>query len=212
MTVAHLPSAVMEPVRQTRVRGRLPRSVGSLKEAKRTRMARLDAEHRARFSDLAADAGATIWARGHMADRERRIVFDALAILGRDLQDRDVFTDPAVIKQYLSLQLGALPHEEFGVMFLDSQYRMIAFERMFRGTLTQTSVYPREVVLRALANNAAAVVMSHNHPSGSLQPSRADVGMTATLNTVLALVDVRILDHVIVGGAGALSMAEMGML
>ena len=104
------------------------------------------------------------------------------------------------------------PHEIFAVLFLDSQNRLIALEEMFRGTLTQTSVYPREVVLRALHHHAAAVVLTHNHPSGTVQPSRADEALTQTLKAALALVDVRVLDHVIVAPGQALSMAERGLI
>jgi DNA repair protein RadC len=98
------------------------------------------------------------------------------------------------------------------VLFLDSQHRLIALEELFRGTLSQTSVYPREVALRALHHHAAAVVLAHNHPSGSVQPSRADEVLTQTLKTALGLLDVRVLDHVIVGPGQALSMAEQGLL
>ena len=100
----------------------------------------------------------------------------------------------------------------FAALFLDSQHRLIALEELFRGTLSQTSVYPREVALRALHHHAAAVVLAHNHPSGSVQPSRADEVLTQTLKTALALLDVRVLDHVIVGPGQALSMAEQGLL
>ena len=98
------------------------------------------------------------------------------------------------------------------MVFLDSQHRLLALEEMFRGTLTQTSVYPREVVLRALHHNAAAVVLAHNHPSGSVQPSRADEALTQTLKSALALVDVRVLDHIIVAPGQALSLTETGRM
>ena len=98
------------------------------------------------------------------------------------------------------------------VLFLDVQNRVIAAEEMFRGTLTQTSVYPREVVKRALALNAAAVILAHNHPSGSIEPSRADEALTQTLRAALGLIDCRVLDHVIVGGNSVTSMAERGLL
>lgn len=127
-------------------------------------------------------------------------------------EDRSVFDSSDAVKNYLSLHIGCEPCEHFAVLFLDSQHRAIAFERMFVGTLTQTSVYPREVVLAALRHNAAAVVLAHNHPSGSVQPSRADEHLTQTLKTALAMVDVRVLDHVIVGGGNALSMAERGLI
>ncbi len=132
--------------------------------------------------------------------------------LSEQLKARSVFDSPKAVREHLQLQLGALPHEVFAVMFLDSQHRLIALEEMFRGTLTQTSVYPREVVLRALALGAAAVVLAHNHPSGSVQPSRADEALTQTLKSALALVDVRVLDHFIVTRDQALSMAEQGRI
>jgi len=100
----------------------------------------------------------------------------------------------------------------FVVLFLDVHNRVLAVEEMFRGTLTQTSVYPREVLIRALHHNAAAVVLAHNHPSGSVQPSRADETLTQALRSALALVDVRILDHVIVAPGLSLSMAERGLV
>lgn len=132
--------------------------------------------------------------------------------LMQPLHSKPVFDSPQAVRQYLQLQLGARPHEVFAVMFLDSQHRLIALEEMFRGTLSQTSVYPREVVMRALSLNAAAVVLAHNHPSGSTQPSRADQALTQTLKSALALVDVRVLDHFVVTSAQTLSMAEQGLL
>jgi DNA repair protein RadC len=128
------------------------------------------------------------------------------------LRERQVFSSPDGVKQYLSLHLARQPHEVFAVMFLDAQNRLIDLEVMFRGTLTQTSVYPREIVLRALQRRAASVVLAHNHPSGTVQPSRADEALTHTLKAALALVDVRVLDHVIVAPGSALSMAEGGLL
>ena len=116
------------------------------------------------------------------------------------------------VKHYLQLHLAAKGHEVFAVLFLDSQNKLLAMEELFRGTLTQTSVYPREVVIRALHHSAAAVVLAHNHPSGSVQPSRADEALTHTLKAALALVDVRVLDHIIVGPGQALSMAETGLI
>jgi DNA repair protein RadC len=132
--------------------------------------------------------------------------------MAQRLQERAVFDTPDAVKHYLQLQLSARKHEVFAVLFLDVQNRLIALEELFRGTLTQTSVYPREVVLRALHHQAAAVVLSHNHPSGTVQPSRADEMLTQTLKTTLALIDVRVLDHVIVAPGEALSMAERGLM
>ena len=132
--------------------------------------------------------------------------------LAQQLREREVFDSPQAVKHYLQLHLAAKGHEVFAVLFLDSQHRLLAMEELFRGTLTQTSVYPREVVLRALHHQAAAVVLAHNHPSGSVQPSRADEALTQTLKAALALVDVRVLDHVIVAPGQALSMAEKGLV
>ena len=132
--------------------------------------------------------------------------------LTRQLTERPVFDSPTRVKDHLRLHLGHLQHEVFAVLFLDAQNRLMCLEEMFRGTLTQTSVYPREVVRRALELHAAAVVLAHNHPSGVAEPSRADEYLTATLKSALALVDVRVLDHIIVGQGQALSMAEQGLL
>jgi DNA repair protein RadC len=132
--------------------------------------------------------------------------------LAQQMQQKPVFDGPQAVRDYLQLQLGNKGHEVFAVLFLDSQHRMLAFEELFRGTLTQTSVYPREVVLRALHHQAAAVVLAHNHPSGSAQPSGADEALTRTLKTTLALVDVRVLDHFVVTAHGATSMAELGLV
>ncbi|MBS0430378.1 MAG: DNA repair protein RadC [Proteobacteria bacterium] len=132
--------------------------------------------------------------------------------MAEQLAERTVFEAPDSVKRYLQLHLACRPHEVFAALFLDSQHRLIALEELFRGTLNQTSVYPREVVLRALHHHAAAVVLAHNHPSGSVEPSRADEALTQTLKAALALVDVRVLDHVIVGPGHALSMAERGLV
>lgn len=132
--------------------------------------------------------------------------------LAQQLREREVFDSADTVKHYLQLHLASKGHEVFAVLFLDSQHRLLALEELFRGTLTQTSVYPREVVLRALHLQAAAVVLAHNHPSGSVQPSRADEQLTQTLKAALALVDVRVLDHVIVAPGQALSMAEKGLV
>ena len=144
--------------------------------------------------------------------RERSTIDRALEIIGRVLCAREVFTTPDAVKNYLQLHLAGEQCEHFGVLYLDSQNRLIAFEHHFTGTLTQTSVYPREILRAALAHHAAAVVLCHNHPSGTVTPSRADEALTQTLKGVLALVDVRVLDHVIVAPGQALSMAERGLV
>jgi DNA repair protein RadC len=132
--------------------------------------------------------------------------------MAQRLQEREVFADPQAVKHYLQLHLAAKQHEVFAVLFLDSQNKLLAMEELFRGSLTQTSVYPREVALRALHHQASAVVLAHNHPSGTVQPSRADEALTQTLKAALALLDVRVLDHIIVGPGQAFSMAEKGLL
>ncbi|MCW7538721.1 DNA repair protein RadC [Aquabacterium sp. A7-Y] len=132
--------------------------------------------------------------------------------LAEQLQTRPAFEAPEQVKHYLRLQLGARPHEVFAALFLDAQNRLLALEELFRGTLTQTSVYPREVLKRALAHNAAAVILAHNHPSGHAEPSKADEYLTRTLQTALSLIDVKVLDHVVVGRGEAVSFAERGLL
>ncbi len=164
---------------------------------------------------LQADAQALARIRG-LGPAKRAEIMAVLELarraLAEQLQARPLFDSPAAVRSYLQLQLGGHASEVFAVMFLDSQHRLIALEEMFRGTLAQTSVYPREVVLRALALGAASVVLAHNHPSGQAQPSRADEALTHTLKAALALVDVRVLDHFIVTRDQARSMAEMGLL
>lgn len=145
--------------------------------------------------------------------RERNAIDKALAIVGRCLsQGRTVFDTPDAVKTYVQLQLSGEKSEHFAVLFLDVQNRLICFQTMFIGTLTQTSVYPRELVETAIRLRASAVVLAHNHPSGNAKPSRADEQLTQTLKTTLALVDVRVLDHVIVAPGEALSMAERGLM
>ncbi len=129
------------------------------------------------------------------------------------LKARDALASPQAVRDWLRLSLGSLQHEVFIALWLDSQNRLIASEELFNGTLTQTSVYPREVVKRALAHNAGAVILAHNHPSGLAEPSRADEVLTSSLKQALALVDVRLLDHFIVtGSANPLSFAERGLI
>ena len=132
--------------------------------------------------------------------------------MAQQMKARTVFATPDAVKQYLQLHLSAKPHEVFAVLFLDVQNRLLALEELFRGTLTHTSVYPREVVLRALHHQASAVVLAHNHPSGAARPSAADEALTRTLAAALGLVDVRVLDHVIVGTGEVVSMSEMGLM
>ena len=132
--------------------------------------------------------------------------------LREKLATGNALNSPSAVRDYLRMKLQALPHEVFVVLFLDAQNRVIGSEELFRGTLTQTSVYPREVVKRALHHNAGAVIFAHNHPSGVAEPSHADETLTQALKQSLALVDVRVLDHFIVAGSGVLSFAERGLL
>ena len=132
--------------------------------------------------------------------------------LGEALVARPLFDSPTAVRDYLKLNIGSRPHEVFLALFLDAQHRLLSTEELFRGTLAQTSVYPREVVKRALETNAAAVVFAHNHPSGIAEPSRADEMLTAALRNALDLVDIRTLDHFIVAGHQVYSFAEHGKL
>lgn len=132
--------------------------------------------------------------------------------MSQQLQSREVMQNAASVQLFLQLHMAHKHHEVFAMMFLDAQHRLLCMETLFRGTLSQTSVYPREVVLRALHHHSAAVVLAHNHPSGSVHPSPADLHLTHTLKSALAMVDVRVLDHVIVGPGQAFSMAEQGVL
>ncbi|MFN4103397.1 MAG: RadC family protein [Tepidimonas sp.] len=132
--------------------------------------------------------------------------------LSERLRERPVLDAPAAVTDVLRLHMADRAHEVFAVLFLDSQHRLIALEELFRGTLDQTSVYPREVALRALHHGAAAIILAHNHPSGVAEPSRADEALTRHLKAALGLLDIRVLDHFIVTRAGCTSMAERGLI
>jgi len=132
--------------------------------------------------------------------------------LAQTLTEAPVFESPQQVKDYVQLQLSGREQEVFAVLFLDSQHRLLKFDEMFHGTLAQTIVYPREVVRRALALNAAAVILTHNHPSGVAEPSRADEFLTGSLKQALQLIDVRVLDHLVVGRGSVVSFAERGLL
>jgi DNA repair protein RadC len=133
------------------------------------------------------------------------------ALLG-ELRQRPLFDTPDKVKDFLRLKLASLGHEVFAVLLLDAKHHLIEYRELFRGTLTQTSVYPREVVKLALATNAAAIVFAHNHPSGVAEPSRSDETLTQALVAALALIDVRVLDHLVVGSHEVVSMAERGLM
>lgn len=132
--------------------------------------------------------------------------------LEEKLKSGDAMSSPKSVRDYLRLSLQGKKHEVFVAIFLDAQNRTIATEELFKGTLTQTSVYPREVVKRALYHNAAAIIFAHNHPSGIAEPSQADEILTQSLKQALALIDVKVLDHFIVGAGTAMSFAERGLI
>ncbi len=149
------------------------------------------------------------------ATDEDAIIAKALAILEQRVEGKSYFDSPKAVSDYLIVRNGARQdqaRETFTVLYLDAIHRLIECVDEFTGTLTQTSVYPREIVRSALARNAAAVILCHNHPSGTAEPSRADENLTQTLKSALALVDVRVLDHFITAGGKAKSMAEMGLV
>ena len=136
----------------------------------------------------------------------------AQELLAEELIAAPVFDAPTAVADYLKLHFAGQPHESFAILFLDARHALLAFEDVFRGTLTQTSVYPREVLKRALHHNAAAVIRAHNHPSGGAEPSRADEALTHALKTALGMVDVQVLDHLVVAGSRSTSLAERGLV
>jgi DNA repair protein RadC len=140
------------------------------------------------------------------------VVEMARRALAEQMRERDAMSSPQAVREYLRLSLGSRQHEVFMVIFLDAQNRLLGCEELFRGTLTQTSVYPREVVKTALRYNAAGVIFAHNHPSGVAEPSRADELLTQTLKQALSLVEIKTLDHFIVAGSKTISFAERGLL
>lgn len=140
------------------------------------------------------------------------IVSAALDILAVRLPKTDALSSPEAVKNYLITQFAGLEHEVFACLFLDNRHRVIRYEELFRGTIDGCSVHPREVVKAALSANAAAVIFTHNHPSGTAEPSRADQRLTQRLTEGLRLVDIRVLDHLVVGGADTVSFAERGLI
>lgn len=154
---------------------------------------------------------ATRFDDGNSAE-ENELIAQAVAVLSRRMREKDHLDSPSSVRNYLMLTLSGKKHEVFVLLLLDAQNRVLHCEELFRGTLTQTSVYPREVVKEALMHNAAGVILCHNHPSGACEPSRADELLTQTLKSALALVDVRVLDHFVVAGDASISFAERGLL
>ena len=187
-----------------------PRGSTAVEQARR-----LLAEHGALRGLLDRDASGLARLRG--IGPARACTLAAALELGRrhleaDLRRGELLSDPGRAGTYLSARLRALPHEEFAALFLDTRHRLIACEMLFRGSLDGAEVHPREVVKRALARNAAAVILGHNHPSGNAEPSAADRAVTQRLKQALALVDIRLLDHLVVGDGRPTSMAERGWL
>ena len=232
-TVLTHPNFDREPVINARHRGRR-NGVVSLNVAQRTRHSK-EATRRALAEDAAYAAGftrsspqggandcpalppscpaASVSRAPGMADHERAVIGAALAILGTYLREPGAAVDaPVRVRQFLTLHLAGRRREVFGVLFLDAMHRVIAFEVLFEGTLTQTSVHPREVARRAFELDAAAVILAHNHPSGAAAPSRADEYLTQCLKSALSLIEVRTLDHVIVAGLDTFSFAERGLM
>lgn len=173
----------------------------------------------AQFGDLRTLLGADRqkFCRGHGLGLAKYVQLQAVLEMGRrhlreTLARGDVLSSPAATRDYLTAHLRAYPHEVFACLFLDTRHRVISFDELFRGTLDGASVHPREVVKRALQHNAAAVILAHNHPSGVAEPSVADESITRRLKDALALVDIRVLDHFIIGDGLAVSLAERGLL
>jgi len=163
------------------------------------------------------DAGAEVASDETVRQTRLRHVLEAahellVRVANQALVGRHLLDGPTLVKQYLAVLFAGADRELFVAVFLDAHLRVIAAEKMFAGTLTQTSVYPREIVRRALQHNAASVVFAHNHPSGLAEPSRADEFLTSTLKSALALVDVRVIDHIVVAGGSTVSFAERGLV
>ena len=169
-----------------------------------------------RFDGVAGILGANLSGVKGLGPAKRAQFEAALELARRSLQDElraaSALTSPGAVRDYLRLAIADREHEVFVCLWLDAQHRVLRFEELFRGTLTQTSVYPREIVKAGLRANAAAVIFAHNHPSGAAQPSRADELLTRNLKDALALVEVKVLDHFIVAGPHTLSFAERGLL
>jgi DNA repair protein RadC len=166
-----------------------------------------------RLFSASAEAFSTIPGMGDAKYAQLQAVLElARRALREEIAAGNILSSPRAVRDWLRLTLATLPHEVFMVLLLDAQNRLLAAEELFRGTLTQTSVYPRQVALRALHHHAAAVVLAHNHPGGSVQPSRADEVMTQTLQAALTLLDVRVIDHIIVAPGQTLSMSDKGLL
>ena len=170
----------------------------------------------ARFKDVAGIFGADLSDVKGLGPAKRALFEAAIELARRSVREQlrrnDALTSPGAVRDYLRLAIAGREHEVFVCLWLDAQHRVTASEELFRGTLTQTSVYPREVVKSALKHNAAAVIFAHNHPSGAAQPGQADELLTRNLREALSLVEVKVLDHFVVAGSQAISFAERGLL
>jgi DNA repair protein RadC len=170
----------------------------------------------ARFKGIAGLFGADLSRVKGLGPAKRAQFAAAVELARRSIEEglkaAPALTSPGAVRDYLKLALASRQHEVFVCIWLDAQHRVIEYQEAFEGTLTQTSVYPREIVKAALARNAAAVIFAHNHPSGAAQPSQADELLTRNLREALALVEVKVLDHFIVAGSQAISFAERGLL
>jgi len=159
---------------------------------------------------------AAMFSPAHGGDKQPEKCFVARELikrwLGEEIKHGDMLNSPATVRDYLKMHFAGREYESFVAVFLDSQHQVIVVDELFRGSLTQTSVYPREVVKAALRENAAAVIFAHNHPSGVAEPSQSDQLLTTALKQALSLVDVRVLDHFIVAESNVLSFAERGLL
>ena len=140
------------------------------------------------------------------------VLAQAEKILLEQIQRGEAFQDPNAVKRFLTVRLGTLESEVFSILFLDNRHRLIAFEELFQGTIDGCSVHIREIIKRALTLNAAAIIIAHNHPSGVPEPSQADQRLTSRIKDAMALLDIRVLDHLIVGGPEVVSFAERGLL
>ena len=159
-----------------------------------------------------AGSDSTVACSGLTTYSRAPVVQEALAHLERSVRNSYFMTGPCAVRDFLQVLLADRPHEVFTVVFVDAQNQVIDALEMFRGSLTQTSVYPREVVIESLARQASGVILAHNHPSGSPEPSTADIALTKTLQSALSLVDVRVLDHFIITRSGLVSLAERGLI
>ncbi|WP_295380796.1 DNA repair protein RadC [uncultured Pseudacidovorax sp.] len=168
------------------------------------------------FQSLGSVVPAALLVQDHAGEYRRataeEVLLAAQQVLAGQVRGADLMDSPAAVREFLRVRLGTLPHEVFAVIHLDAQHRVLDYVEMFRGTVSQTSVYPREIVKEALARNTAALLLVHNHPSGAAEPSRADELLTRTLKEALALVDIRVIDHLIVAGLTVVSFAELGLL